>query len=92
MDPGLHSSTRKLVQAKMDEFSNGERKVARALLAQYPTAGLTTVADLAASAGVSSPTVVRFVTRLGFTGFATFQRSLVHVKGRDAYACHPRGQ
>ncbi|MFF2951687.1 MurR/RpiR family transcriptional regulator [Kitasatospora sp. NPDC057965] len=69
---------RKLLLSAMDELSNGERKVARAVLAQYPTAGLTTVADLAAGAGVSSATVVRFVTRLGFTGFPAFQRALVH--------------
>jgi DNA-binding MurR/RpiR family transcriptional regulator len=62
----------------LDDLSNSERKVGRALLAQYPTAGLTTVADLAEASGVSPPTVVRFVTRLGFTGFPAFQRFLVH--------------
>jgi DNA-binding MurR/RpiR family transcriptional regulator len=76
--PGGYSSVRKLLLSAMDELSNGERKVARAVLAQYPTAGLTTVADLATGAGVSSATVVRFVTRLGFAGFPAFQRSLVH--------------
>jgi len=64
--------------ATMDDLSNSERKVARALMSQYPTAGLTTVVDLAGAAGVSPPTVVRFVTRLGFTGFPAFQRALVH--------------
>lgn len=76
--PGDHATVRKLLHATMDTLSNGERKVSRALLAQYPTAGLTTVADLAEVAGVSPPTVVRFVTRLGFTGFPAFQRALVH--------------
>lgn len=75
--PGGHASVRKLLMAAMDSLSNSERKVARALLAQYPTAGLTTVVDLANSAGVSPPTVVRFVSRLGFSGFAVFQRALV---------------
>ncbi|GAA3971153.1 MurR/RpiR family transcriptional regulator [Actinomadura viridis] len=77
-DPGEYASVQRLLLTTMDELSNGERKVARALLAQYPAAGLTTVADLAASAGVSPPTVVRFVTRLGFGGFPAFQRALVH--------------
>ncbi|MBA0051121.1 MurR/RpiR family transcriptional regulator [Streptomyces sp. AJS327] len=72
------TSVRKLLMTTMDTLSNSERKVARALLAQYPTAGLTTVVDLAGTAGVSPPTVVRFVTRLGFSGFAVFQRALVH--------------
>ncbi|MEO3779803.1 MurR/RpiR family transcriptional regulator [Micromonospora sp. B11E3] len=76
--PGGYASVRKLLLGAMDGLSNGERKVARALLAQYPTAGLTTVADLAKAAGVSAPTVVRFVTRLGFAGFPAFQRALVH--------------
>jgi DNA-binding MurR/RpiR family transcriptional regulator len=76
--PGDHASVRKLLQAGMGALSDSERKVARALLAQYPMAGLTTVSDLATLAGVSSPTVVRFVKSLGFEGFAVFQRALVH--------------
>ncbi|MCR1785211.1 MurR/RpiR family transcriptional regulator [Nocardioides carbamazepini] len=76
--PGGHASVRKLLMATLDELSNSERKVGRALLAQYPTAGLTTVVDLATAASVSPPTVVRFVTRLGFPGFPAFQRALVH--------------
>lgn len=62
----------------LEQLSNSERKVGRALLANYPTAGLTTVADLAGRAGVSPPTVVRFATRLGFAGFPALQRALVH--------------
>ncbi|GAA1559192.1 MurR/RpiR family transcriptional regulator [Kribbella hippodromi] len=76
--PGGHASVRKLLMSTLDELSNSERKVGRALLAQYPTAGLTTVVDLATAASVSPPTVVRFVTRLGFPGFPAFQRALVH--------------
>lgn len=73
-----HGSVRKMLTSTMDDLSNGERKVARALLAQYPSAGLTTVADLASAASVSPPTVIRFATRLGFSGFPALQRSLVH--------------
>ena len=54
-------------------LSPSERKVARALLADYPVAGLETVAALAGSAGVSPPTVVRFVARLGFSGHGPIQ-------------------
>lgn len=81
--PGGHVSVRSLLMSTLDDLSNSERKVGRALLAAYPTAGLTTVADLAAAAGVSPPTVVRFVTRLGFGGFPSFQRSLVHELNGD---------
>lgn len=76
--PGGHASVRKLLIATLDDLSNSERKVGRALMAQYPTLGLTTVVDLSVAAGVSPPTVVRFVIRLGFTGFPAFQRALVH--------------
>jgi DNA-binding MurR/RpiR family transcriptional regulator len=76
--PGNHASVRRLILAGMGDFSDGERKVARTLLSQYPMAGLTTVSDLATLAGVSSPTVVRFVNRLGLSGFAALQRALVH--------------
>lgn len=61
----------------MDAMSHGEKKVARALLANYPSAGLTTVAELAVAAKVSSPTVIRCVNRIGFSGFPVFQRQLI---------------
>lgn len=60
----------------MGRFSAGERKVARALLAAYPIAGLETVAELGERAGVSAPTVVRFAQRLGYTGYPELQRRL----------------
>lgn len=53
-----------------------ERRVARALLADYPAAGLDTVASLAALARVSGPTVVRFAKSLGFESFRDFQQAL----------------
>lgn len=77
-DVDTHSEgVRHLIHATMDGMSNGERKVARALLANYPSAGLTTVAELASIAGVSAPTVIRCVNKLGFTGFPPLQRALV---------------
>ncbi len=67
-----------LTRRLLGELSAGERKVARALLAAYPVAGLETVAQLAERANVSPPTVVRFVSRLGFGGFPHMQRALMH--------------
>lgn len=66
------------VQDRMDELSTAERKVARTLLATYPAAGLESAADLAKRARVSTPTVLRFVTRLGYEGYPDFQRVLIH--------------
>lgn len=66
-----------LVRESLDSLSSGERKVGRAILANYPIAGLETVAELAQRASVSPPTVVRFVSRLGFSGYPAFQKRLV---------------
>ena len=54
-----------------------ERRVAMALLREYPVAGLGTVARLAQAADTSGPTVLRLVARLGFDGFASFQQALL---------------
>jgi DNA-binding MurR/RpiR family transcriptional regulator len=64
------------VRNGMDRFSSSEKKVARALLAEYPMAGLDTVAYLAERASVSAPTVVRFSRRIGFQGFPEIQAAL----------------
>jgi DNA-binding MurR/RpiR family transcriptional regulator len=53
-----------------------ERRVARTLLATYPTAGLKSLPRLAEAAGVTGPTVLRFVRKIGFDGYPDFQRSL----------------
>lgn len=71
------STVASLVRTRLDSLSPGERKVGRALLSSYPVAGLETVAELAKRADVSSPTVVRFVSRLGFSGHAEFQKALM---------------
>lgn len=64
------------LRQRMHEFSPAERKVARVLLTSSPTVGLETVARLASRAGVSGPTVIRFVTRLGFDSYVAFQNAL----------------
>lgn len=66
-----------LTRDRLGELSAGERKVGRALLSAYPVAGLETAAELATRAGVSAPTVVRFVARLGFAGYPQLQRALM---------------
>lgn len=66
-----------VVRESLDTFSSVERKVARALLANYPIAGLETVAELAERSNVSPSSVVRFVGRLGFAGYPAFQKKLM---------------
>jgi DNA-binding MurR/RpiR family transcriptional regulator len=76
--PDIRLTVRQRVQDRMDELSAGERKVARTLLATYPAAGLESAADLAKRSRVSTPTVLRFVTRIGYQGYPDFQRLLIH--------------
>lgn len=66
------------IRRGMGDCSPAERKVARVLLAAYPSAGFETVARLADRSGVSGPTVIRFVNRLGYKGFPDFQEALRH--------------
>ncbi len=63
-DPGLDSTP-------------SERKVIRALLDQYPRNGLGPMSRLAEHAGVSDPTIVRLVKKLGFGGYGDFQDALL---------------
>src|ERR1700736_5195942 len=64
------------LRPRMGSLSPAERKLARVLLATYPTAGLESVARFAERAAVSPPTVTRFVGKLGFRGYPEFQRVL----------------
>ena len=69
---------RESVRDGIGQLTVAERRVARAFLAHYPIAGLETLAQLAARAAVSGPTVMRFVNRLGFEGYPAFQEALRH--------------
>ena len=64
------------VREGLDDFSAAERRVAHQLLADYPLAGLQSATDLARAVGVSPPSVLRLVGRLGFGSYLDFQRSL----------------
>src|SRR5258705_12144917 len=66
------------VRERLDSVSPAERKLARVLLASYPIAGLESVARFAERAGVSPPTVTRFITKLGFRGYTELQHSMRH--------------
>lgn len=59
-----------------DALSPSERKVARALIAEYPVAGLEPVHRLAERANVSGPTVLRMLTKIGIGSYPQFQELL----------------
>lgn len=70
---------------QMDTLTASEKRVARAILADYPLAGLDSVTALATKAGVSAPTVLRLATKFGFSGWPQFQAVLrVEVSQRLA--------
>jgi DNA-binding MurR/RpiR family transcriptional regulator len=75
---GADSRVGELVRHRLASLSPAERKLARVLLASYPIAGLESVARFAERAGVSPPTVTRFITKLGFKGYPEFQEVLRH--------------
>jgi DNA-binding MurR/RpiR family transcriptional regulator len=62
--------------AALPALSKAERRVGRALLADYPSAGLASAARLAERAEVSPPTVLRFAQSLGYDGFTDLQVAL----------------
>jgi DNA-binding MurR/RpiR family transcriptional regulator len=74
--PLSQSTVTELIGDGMDSFSPSERRVARALLADYPSAGLRTAASLAKDAGVSAPSVVRFAAAIGLESFSALQSAL----------------
>jgi DNA-binding MurR/RpiR family transcriptional regulator len=60
----------------INDLPSGERKAAQTLIAEYPLIGLKTVAEFAARSDVSSPTILRFINRLGFGNYSDFQSAL----------------
>ena len=77
-DTAQDSRVGEVVRQRLASLSPAERKLARVLLASYPIAGLESVARFAERAGVSPPTVTRFITKLGFKGYPEFQEVLRH--------------
>lgn len=65
-----------IIQAA-SKLTASERKLANALLADYPFTGLQTIQELAERSGVSAPSITRFVSKLGFSGYQDFQRQLI---------------
>ncbi|CCV14260.1 MurR/RpiR family transcriptional regulator [Mesorhizobium sp. STM 4661] len=58
-------------------LTSAEAKIVQVLLADYPMSGLGTATRLAKAAGVSDPTVMRLMVKLGYGGFGAFQSKLL---------------
>jgi DNA-binding MurR/RpiR family transcriptional regulator len=70
------STVSQLLRQHISKLPRAELGVAQVLLANYPAAGLDTVASLAQAASVSAPTVLRLTERIGFGSFAEFRDAL----------------
>lgn len=65
-----------MIRNSLGRLTPTERRPALALLAHYPVAGLETVAQFARRAGVSGPTVLRLVAKLGLPSYLDLQQRL----------------
>ena len=64
------------IEARLEELTPAERKLALSILDNYPVSGLGPLAALAEVAEVSVPTVARTVQKLGVKGYPDFQAAL----------------
>lgn len=96
--PAVGESLAERVRRGLKALTKAERRVAHALLEDYPVAGLETVARFAERAGTSGPTILRFTGRLGFANYNEFQRALraevqLRLQGPLArYGARPRSE
>ncbi len=73
------------IRRSQESLGPAELKLSRALLANYPAAGLESTNALAHKVGISAPTVLRFVSRIGFHKYRDFQDALrAEVQARRA--------
>ena len=70
-------SVREEIERRERDLTPTERKVAAAVLADYPFAALDPIEAVGRRIRVSAPTITRFVRKLGFGGYQQFQRRLI---------------
>ena len=71
-------TVRERIRVEYGSLTQAERKFANLLLENYPAAGLASITTVAANAGVSTPTVARFVQKLGYKGYPAFHEALLN--------------
>jgi DNA-binding MurR/RpiR family transcriptional regulator len=96
MTPQAQTKTQTIaerIRAASTRLTPAEHKLANALLANYPVAGLSSITEFAKAAKVSTPTALRLAKKLGFSGFPAFQavlRGEVSAQLQDPIARHQR--
>jgi len=64
------------LRSQREEMTNREKQIASYLEAGYPHAGLETAAAVGERVNASAATVIRFIAKLGYSGYPDFQREL----------------
>ena len=78
----MDGSMRRKIESVYGSLRPSERKAADYLLEYRGRAGDLLMEELAGAAGVSQPTVMRFVKALGYGGFREFKYGLVQEEAR----------
>ncbi len=83
------------IEDAAEKLTSGERKLAAAILSDYPFAGLESIQELASRSEVSAPSISRFVTKIGLEGYQEFQRDLIcelKERSRSPVEVHDRNR
>lgn len=70
------SSIAERLRRDLGRLTPNEKRAAQRLLADYPMAGLDSAARFGEAAGVSAPTVLRMIAKLGYQSYGSFQDEL----------------
>lgn len=65
-----------LLRSQLSQFSPAEMKIVNHLQANYPMSGMKSITKLSENCGVSTPTVMRTLKKIGYSSFTTFQKAL----------------
>jgi DNA-binding MurR/RpiR family transcriptional regulator len=73
---GTLPSVKMRIQERMETLTPSERQLVSVLLQDYPVSGLGSITEVARTARVSTPTVIRTARKLGFDGFPDMQGAI----------------
>ncbi len=70
-------SVKSKIEDNASQLTAGERKLATAILADYPFSGLASIQELSQRSEVSAASISRFMVKIGLSGYQEFQRDLI---------------
>ena len=73
----MTTSIKNRIEGNAGQLTAGERKLATAILADYPFSGLASIQELSHRSEVSTASISRFMVKIGLTGYQEFQRELI---------------